>query len=43
MDANQYRTVVGEYNLVENDNSEQFIPVETIIVHPEWVGDLGKG
>ncbi|XP_037550062.1 chymotrypsin-like elastase family member 2A [Nematolebias whitei] len=43
MEASQYRTVVGEYNLFENDNSEQFIPVEKIIVHPEWVGDLGKG
>ncbi|XP_041824687.1 chymotrypsin-like elastase family member 2A [Melanotaenia boesemani] len=43
MDANQYRVVVGEYNLFEYDGSEQFIRVETIIVHPDWTGDLAKG
>uniref|UniRef100_A0A3Q3L258 Chymotrypsin-like elastase family member 2A n=2 Tax=Mastacembelus armatus TaxID=205130 RepID=A0A3Q3L258_9TELE len=43
MDPKLYRVVVGEYNLYKYDGSEQFIPVERIIVHPGWNGDLGKG
>lgn len=43
MDASSYQVVVGEYNLYEDDGSEQFIRVEKIIVHPEWSGDVAKG
>lgn len=43
MDGNMYRVAVGEYNLYENDGSEQFLNVEKVIVHPSWTGDLGKG
>ncbi|XP_049420890.1 elastase-1-like isoform X1 [Epinephelus fuscoguttatus] len=43
MDASVYRVVVGEYNLYEYDGSEQFVRVDTIIVHPGWTGDLAKG
>ncbi|XP_047423899.1 elastase-1-like [Mugil cephalus] len=43
MDASLYRVVVGEYNLYEYDGSEQFVRVETIVVHPGWTGDLGNG
>lgn len=42
-DPRQYRVVAGEYNLDEYEGSEQFLPVERIIVHPGWTGDLGKG
>lgn len=41
--ANQYRVVLGEYNLDKYEGSEQFIRVERIIVHPGWTGDLAKG
>lgn len=27
----------------EHEGSEQFIPVERIIVHPGWTGELGNG
>ncbi|KAF3703637.1 Chymotrypsin-like elastase family member 2A [Channa argus] len=43
MQANQYRVVVGEYNLYKYEGSEQFIRVQQIIVHPGWTGDLAKG
>ncbi|KAM4534089.1 chymotrypsin-like elastase family member 2A [Odontesthes bonariensis] len=43
MDPNKYRVVVGEYNLYEYDGSEQFIRVDTVIVHPDWNDDLAKG
>lgn len=43
MDAHLYRVAVGEYNLYEDDGSELFLRVESIIVHPDWTGDLGKG
>ncbi|XP_044032549.1 chymotrypsin-like elastase family member 2A isoform X2 [Siniperca chuatsi] len=43
MDASMYRVAVGEYNLYKYDGSEQFIHVETIVVHPGWTEDLGKG
>lgn len=39
----QYRVVAGEYNLEEEEGSEQLIGVEKIIVHPGWTGDLGIG
>ncbi|KAF7669322.1 hypothetical protein LDENG_00203440 [Lucifuga dentata] len=42
-DAHQYRVVVGEHNLHENDGSEQFISVEKVIVHPGWTGDVQNG
>ncbi|XP_077411157.1 chymotrypsin-like elastase family member 2A [Vanacampus margaritifer] len=42
-DASQYFVVVGEYNLFENDGSEQFIRVERIHVHPGWTGNVGMG
>lgn len=42
-DPRHYRVVAGEYNLDEEEGSEQFLPVERIIVHPGWTGDLGKG
>lgn len=42
-DPRQYRVVAGEYNLDEDEGSEQFIGVEKIIVHPGWTGDLGNG
>ncbi|XP_072307000.1 chymotrypsin-like elastase family member 1 isoform X2 [Eucyclogobius newberryi] len=41
--AQQYRTVVGEYNLDQYDGSEQFQSVERIFVHPYWNGQLGLG
>uniref|UniRef100_A0A673CK53 Peptidase S1 domain-containing protein n=1 Tax=Sphaeramia orbicularis TaxID=375764 RepID=A0A673CK53_9TELE len=43
MDAHLYRAVVGEHNLYEYDGSEEFLPVERIVVHPGWNGDLAKG
>ncbi|XP_019943381.1 chymotrypsin-like elastase family member 2A [Paralichthys olivaceus] len=43
MDASLYRVVVGEYNLLQYDGSEQFRRVDDIIVHPDWNGELGKG
>ncbi|XP_069559630.1 elastase-1-like [Brachyistius frenatus] len=43
MDAKKYLVVVGEYNLFEDDGSEQLLRVEKIVVHPAWTGDLGKG
>lgn len=43
LQANQYRVVVGEYNLDKYEGSEQFIRVERIIVHPAWNEDLAKG
>ncbi|XP_075936993.1 chymotrypsin-like elastase family member 2A [Anarhichas minor] len=43
MDPSLYRVAVGEYNLYEDDGSEQFIGVEMIAVHPGWNGDLGQG
>ncbi|MEQ2164422.1 hypothetical protein GOODEAATRI_006563 [Goodea atripinnis] len=39
----QYRVVVGEYNLFQYEGSEQFISVETIIVHPDWNKNLADG
>lgn len=41
--ASSYRVVVGEYNLFENEGSEQYIAVERITVHPSWNGELGLG
>lgn len=35
--------MAGEYNLEQDEGSEQFIRVERIIVHPGWTGDLGIG
>lgn len=43
MDAHLYRTVVGEHNLYEYDGSEEFLPVDRIVVHPGWNGDLANG
>ncbi|XP_061569168.1 chymotrypsin-like elastase family member 1 [Cololabis saira] len=42
-DSSKYRVVVGEYQLYKDEGTEQNINVESIIVHPEWNGDLGKG
>ncbi|MEQ2298125.1 hypothetical protein AMECASPLE_002003 [Ameca splendens] len=42
-DVSQYRVVVGEYNLFQYEGSEQFISVETIIVHPDWNKNLADG
>ncbi|KAJ0022891.1 hypothetical protein NQD34_015025, partial [Periophthalmus magnuspinnatus] len=39
----QYRAVVGEYNLDHYEGSEQLHRVEKIVVHPHWNGDLGLG
>ncbi|XP_075994143.1 chymotrypsin-like elastase family member 2A [Genypterus blacodes] len=43
MDASQYRVVVGEYDLFENDGSEEFLRVNKIIVHPSWTGNVARG
>ncbi|XP_033841863.2 chymotrypsin-like elastase family member 1 [Periophthalmus magnuspinnatus] len=42
-DPQQYRAVVGEYNLDHYEGSEQLHRVEKIVVHPHWNGDLGLG
>ena len=43
MDASLFRVVVGEYDLLHDDGSEQYSRVEEIIVHPDWNGQLGEG
>ncbi|KAM8881028.1 chymotrypsin-like elastase family member 2A [Synchiropus picturatus] len=43
MDPRLYQVVLGEYNLDEDDGSEQYCRVERIIVHPAWNGQLGDG
>ncbi|XP_034998813.2 chymotrypsin-like elastase family member 2A [Hippoglossus stenolepis] len=43
MDAGLFRVVVGEYDILHYDGSEQYSPVVEIIVHPDWNGELGKG
>uniref|UniRef100_H2V858 Elastase-1-like n=1 Tax=Takifugu rubripes TaxID=31033 RepID=H2V858_TAKRU len=39
----EYRVVSGEYNMNEDEGSEQFSSVERIIVHPGWTHELGNG
>ncbi|XP_020791299.1 elastase-1-like [Boleophthalmus pectinirostris] len=39
----QYRAVVGEYNLDRFEGTEQFLRVHSIFVHPHWNGDLALG